>query len=58
MMLSLVGNDGLSLFLSKHETLIQTEIICSKIPCYMHDSACRWPIVENAKILQSCVKIF
>ena len=25
-----------------HGTIIPTGIICKKIRCYMHDSACRW----------------
>ena len=35
-----------------------TGIACKKIPCYMRDSACRWFIVENAKIFRSYVKHF
>ena len=31
-------------------TIIWTGITCKKIPCYMHDSACRWFIVKKAKI--------
>ena len=27
-----------------------TGMTCKKISCYMRDSACRWLIVENAKI--------
>ena len=41
-----------------HRTLIQTEITCKKIPCYMHDSACRWFIVKKTKIFGSCAKHF
>ena len=26
----------------EHGTIIRTGISCTKIPCYMHDSACRW----------------
>ena len=33
-------------------------ITCNKISCYMRDSACRWLIIENAKIFGSYVKIF
>ena len=33
-----------------HGILLGTGIACKKIPCYMRDSACRWFIVENAKI--------
>ena len=33
-------------------------ITCKKIPCYIHDSACRWLIVKNAKIPRSYVKHF
>ena len=40
-----------------HETIIRTGITCNKIFCYMHDSASRWLIVENAKIFRSYVKI-
>ena len=36
-----------------HETIIRTGITCNKIFCYKRDSACRWLIVENAKIFQS-----
>ena len=42
----------------KHGTIIRTGITCKKIPCYMRDSACRWFIVENAKIFRSYVKHF
>ena len=38
--------------------MIRTGISCSKISCYMRDSACRWLIVENSKIIPSYVKIF
>ena len=41
-----------------HGTIIRTGITCKKIPCYMRDSACRWFIVENAKIFRSYVKHF
>ena len=37
---------------------MRTGITCKKIPCYMRDSACRWLIVENAKIFRSYVKHF
>ena len=43
---------------SKHGTIIRTGITCKKILCYMRDSACRWFIVENAKIFRSYVKHF
>ena len=33
-----------------HGTIIRTGITCKKIPCYMHDSACRLFIVKKAKI--------
>ena len=36
-----------------HGTIIRTGITCKKIPCYKHDSGCRWFIVENAKIFRS-----
>ena len=41
-----------------HETIIRTGITCKKIRCYMRDSACRWLIIENAKIFRSYVKHF
>ena len=41
-----------------HGTIIRTGITCKKIPCYMRNSACRWLIVENAKIFRSYVKHF
>ena len=31
-------------------TIIQTEITCKKVPCYMRESACRWFIVRKSKI--------
>ena len=43
---------------SEHGTITRTGITCKKIPCYMRDSACRWLIVEKAKILRSYVKHF
>ena len=39
-------------------SVIRTGITCKKIPCYMRDSACRWLIVQNAKIFRSYVKYF
>ena len=42
----------------KHGTIIQTEITCKKISCSMHDSVCRWIIVENAKIFRCYAKHF
>ena len=44
--------------LIEHGTIIRTQITCKKIPCYMRDSACRWFIVNKAKIFGSCVKHF
>ena len=41
-----------------HGTIIRTGITCKKIPCYVHDSACRWFIVKKAKIFWSYVKHF
>ena len=41
-----------------HETIIRMGITCNKISCYMHDSACSWLIIENAKIFQRYVKNF
>ena len=43
---------------SNHGTIIRTGITFKKIPCYMRDTACRWFIVENAKIFRSYVKYF
>ena len=37
----------------QHGTTIQTGITCKDISCYIHDSACRWFIVDNAKIFRS-----
>ena len=42
----------------KHRTAIRTGITCKKIPCYMHDSAYSWFIVQKAKIFLSYVKHF
>ena len=39
-----------------HETIIRRGITCNKISCYMQDSACRWLIVENAKMFRRNVK--
>ena len=33
-----------------HGTTIRKEITCKKILRYTRDSACRWHIVENAKV--------
>ena len=41
-----------------HGTIIRTGITCKKIPCHVHDSACRWFIVKKAKIFWSYVKHF
>ena len=41
-----------------HGPIIRTGTICKKIPCYLRYSACRWRIVENAKIFSSYVKHF
>ena len=41
---------------SEHGTVIQTGIKSKKIPCYMHDSACRWFIVTKTKIFWSYLK--
>ena len=38
------------------KTIIQTEITCNKIFCYIRDSACTWLIVKNANIFRSYVK--
>ena len=43
---------------SNHGNMIQTGTACKKIPCYIHVSACRRLIVENAKIFRSYVKYF
>ena len=42
----------------KHWTIIPTGITCKKISCYMHNSKCRWLIVENAKIFRIMFNIF
>ena len=42
----------------QHGTIIRTGRACKKIRCYMRNSACRWLIVEYAKIFQSYVKHF
>ena len=39
-------------------TIIQKGITSKKIACYMRNSACRWFIVENAKIFRRYVKVF
>ena len=44
--------------LFNHGSITPTGITYKKISCYMRDSACRWVIVENAKIYQSYVKHF
>ena len=44
------------LFALEHGTIIRTGITRKKICCYMRDSACRWLIVENAKIFRGHVK--
>ena len=44
--------------MGKHGTIIRTGIAWKKIPCYMHDSACRWFVVKKAKMFQSYVKHF
>ena len=41
-----------------HGTITRTGITCKKIPCSMGDSACRWFIIENAKIFRNYVKHF
>ena len=38
--------------------IIQAEITYKNIPCYMHNSVCRWLIFENAKIFWSYVRHF
>ena len=45
-------------FLLDHETIIRTGITCKKILYYMHDSACRWFIVQKAKIFWIMLNIF
>ena len=45
-------------YLFIHGPIIQAGTICNKIPCYLRYSACRWRIVENAKIFSSYVKHF
>ena len=41
-----------------HGTIIRKGITCKKISYYMHDSACRRLIAENAKMFRSYVKHF
>ena len=41
-----------------HGTITRAEITCKKISCDMHDSACRWLIVQNVKIFRNYVKHF
>ena len=41
-----------------HGAIARTGITCNIIPCYMHDSAYRWLIVEHTKIFRSYVKHF
>ena len=36
--------------ITEHGTIIPKGITCKKISFYMHDLACMWLIVENAKI--------
>ena len=36
-----------------HETIIWTGIICKEIFCFMHGSACKWCIIEKAKLFWS-----
>ena len=43
---------------STHGTITRTGIRCKKILWYTRDSACKWLIVEKAKIFQSYVKQF
>ena len=43
------------IFLFHHGTIIWTGITCKKIFCNMRDSACRWFIVEKAKIFWSYI---
>ena len=38
--------------------IIRTAITCKKIPCYMRDSACRWFIVQRAKIFEVMLTVF
>ena len=35
---------------SQKKTIMQKGITYKKIPCYMHNSACKWLIIKNAKI--------
>ena len=61
-MLPILGSFHIELsFMSaiyKHGTIMQTEITCKKIPCYMCNSACKWFIVKKAKLFRSYVKHF
>ena len=36
-------------------TIIRTGNTCKRIPCYMHDSACRWLIAKKSEnVLKLC----
>ena len=37
-------------YIYNHGSITRTGITCKKIPCYMHDSACSWLIIEDAKM--------
>ena len=41
-----------------HGTITRTGITCKKISWDMHDSACRWLIVQDVKIFRNYVKHF
>ena len=56
--LQLMMTYPLNVITSSHETIIQTGITCNKISCYMHDSAYRWLIVGNAKVMLKFFWIF
>ena len=42
----------------EHGTVIRTGITFKKIPCYMHNPACKWLIVEITIIFRSYAKHF
>ena len=51
-------NLNASYLISSYGTITQTGITCKKISFYEHNSACRWRLVEKAKIFLSYVKHF
>ena len=41
--------------MSSYGTIIQIGTTCKKISTWMHDSGCRWRLVEKVEIFQSYV---